>query len=228
MSILILEDNIIFARIVQRCLESNGYSDISIAESSEEALDLLDINTFDILLVDWMLPGMDGLDFVRRLRETESYEDLPIIMMTSKDQAQDVQEAAQAGIDGYILKPERGWGAEPCNLLIQRIQELTDEEEAPSDQESRADASHNTAKITRKGDLVELLVPASNTERKNVIDYVDTFLPDTNRSTIEELVETNDVLVNGDPVDASYAVGPEDRIICRLRTVESAEQSSAD
>jgi CheY-like chemotaxis protein len=105
MRILIIEDNRTMARIIERGLENEGYSDYVLVESAEEAFDALLDRSFDLFLVDWMLPGVSGLDFARLLLNSDTYGNKPIIITTAKDHSDDVREALQVGVDGYIVKP---------------------------------------------------------------------------------------------------------------------------
>lgn len=105
MRILIIEDNRTMARIIERGLENEGYSDFVLVESAEEAFDALMEQSFDLFLIDWMLPGVSGLDLARLLLDSETYGDCPIIITTAKDHSDHVKEALQAGVDAYIVKP---------------------------------------------------------------------------------------------------------------------------
>lgn len=120
MRILVIEDNRIQARIVERCLQSGGYEDFAIVGSSEEALDRLKADRgYDLLIIDWMLPGVSGLEFVRVLRESDSFRDTPIIMQTAKDRKEHLDQARQAGVDGYVVKPLLS-----CESLLKQIQKV--------------------------------------------------------------------------------------------------------
>lgn len=105
MRILIIEDNRTMARIIERGLQNEGYSDFVLVESAEEALDALMNQPFDLFLIDWMLPGVSGLDLARLLIDSETYGDCPIIITTAKDNSEHVREALQAGVDAYLVKP---------------------------------------------------------------------------------------------------------------------------
>lgn len=121
MRILVIEDNRIQARIVERCLREGGhYDDCTLVQSSEEALNRLEEDAgYDLLIIDWMLPGISGLEFVRVLRNSESFRDLPIIMQTAKDRPEHVQQALEVGVDDYVVKPLLD-----CQSLIQKIQKV--------------------------------------------------------------------------------------------------------
>lgn len=122
MRILVVEDNRIQARIVKRCLREGGFHrDCTFVQSSEEALDRLDDKEggYDLLIIDWMLPGVSGLDFVRVLRNSPSFRDIPIIMQTAKDRPEHVQQALDVGVDDYVVKPLLN-----CASLIEKVNRL--------------------------------------------------------------------------------------------------------
>ncbi len=120
MRILVIEDNRIQARIVERCLQTGGFDDFTFVSSSEEALDCLkDDRGYDLIIIDWMLPGVSGLEFVRVLRESDSFCDTPIIMQTAKDRKEHLERAREAGVDGYVVKPLLS-----CESLLNQIQKV--------------------------------------------------------------------------------------------------------
>lgn len=121
MRILVIEDNHIQARIVERCLREGHYDDYTFVESSEEALDHLESDEgYDLLIIDWMLPGVDGLAFVQALRNSNAFRDIPIIMQTAKDRPEHVQQALKAGVDDYVVKPVLN-----CESLLNKIAKVT-------------------------------------------------------------------------------------------------------
>lgn len=75
------------------------------AETAETALQMLDSTLPDLAIVDWMLPGMDGIELVKRLRRDDITEDLPIIMLTARGEEPDKLKSFDVGIDDYITKP---------------------------------------------------------------------------------------------------------------------------
>jgi DNA-binding NtrC family response regulator len=108
--ILIVEDDEIFLRPLQRTLEVAGY-DVLVAPSGEEALDALKADDVDLVLTDKRLPGMDGVELVRRLRA--DHPDLAVIVMTAYGTIESAVEAVRLGAADYLVKP-----LESAELLI--------------------------------------------------------------------------------------------------------------
>lgn len=105
--ILVADDDRMIRRIVLTKLSGLGYK-VAEVEDGQEALERLgDGATPDLLITDQLMPRMDGLQLVRRIRASEnsSIAALPIIMLTSKSQEQDVIEGLEVGMDDYVSKP---------------------------------------------------------------------------------------------------------------------------
>ncbi|MCR5847788.1 MAG: response regulator transcription factor [Lachnospiraceae bacterium] len=101
-TVLIVEDNKNTARLMEVVLTQNGYTTL-LAENGEEALKVLDEKHVDLILVDIMMPVMDGLTFTRVLRNSGSQ--IPIIMVTAKDRQDDIRKGFLTGTDDYMVKP---------------------------------------------------------------------------------------------------------------------------
>lgn len=101
--ILLVEDNRVQARATQNCLEKEH--DVVLKTSVEDALPRFAPSNFDLVIVDWGLPGESGLSFVRDLRANADFQDLPIMMQTGEDRAENVRKAVEAGVDDYVVKP---------------------------------------------------------------------------------------------------------------------------
>ena len=105
MNILIAEDEIITLRRIQRFLEKWGHRVIT-ARNGLEALEKFLSDKVDIIITDWMMPEMDGLEFVRNLkRRSNDQPYIYIILLTSKGNKEDVVQALDCGVDDYIVKP---------------------------------------------------------------------------------------------------------------------------
>ena len=85
-------------------ISRSGFSVIE-AETAEDALKVLDRGTPELIIIDWMLPGMDGIDLAKQLRSDELTKDLPIIMLTARGEEADKLRSFEVGIDDYVTKP---------------------------------------------------------------------------------------------------------------------------
>ncbi len=101
-SILIVEDEPSLVFTLQDTLQNEGY-EVFVAEKGEEALDIIDKERIDLLILDLMLPGMSGFEVCKKIRENE--HTFPIIMLTAKDQEIDKVTGLNIGADDYMTKP---------------------------------------------------------------------------------------------------------------------------
>jgi len=106
-NILIVDDSRIMRNIVKNTLKSMYNIEGSYHEASngEEAFNILQNQPCDLLLLDWNMPLLNGIDLVRRLRQLERFKQLPIIMVTSEAAKYNVVEAIKAGVNDYLIKP---------------------------------------------------------------------------------------------------------------------------
>jgi two-component system phosphate regulon response regulator PhoB len=103
-TILVVEDEAAIRDMIGMSLERAGFHWLP-AESVEEArANLVDYSP-DLVLLDWMLPGVSGLDFARQLRRDDSTRDLPVIMLTARDAEDDMIRGLEGGVDDYLTKP---------------------------------------------------------------------------------------------------------------------------
>lgn len=108
MRILVVDDSTTMRRIIGNVLTQIGISseDYDDAKDGVEALKLTNKNTYDLILTDWNMPNMDGLTFVKKLREPSSlYVNTPIVMITTEGGKSEVITALKAGVNNYIVKP---------------------------------------------------------------------------------------------------------------------------
>ena len=105
MKILIVDDFSTMRRIIKNLLRDLGFSNTSEADDGKTALPLLLSGSFDFLVTDWNMPGMTGIDLLRAVRADEKLTDLPVLMVTAEAKRDQIVEAAQAGVNGYVVKP---------------------------------------------------------------------------------------------------------------------------
>ena len=102
---LVVDDFSTMRRIIKNLLHDLGYSDVTEADDGQTALPLLKAGEFDFLITDWNMPGMPGLDLVKAVRADARLAKLPVLMLTAEAKRDQIIEAAQAGVNGYVIKP---------------------------------------------------------------------------------------------------------------------------
>lgn len=103
MKVLVADDSGVMRKIIIRSLNAVGVSDIVEASDGAEGWEQLQANPVDLVLTDWNMPNVSGLEFLRKIRESGS--DLPVIMVTTEAEKAKVIEAIQAGVTDYLCKP---------------------------------------------------------------------------------------------------------------------------
>ncbi len=103
-SLLVVDDNELNRDMLSRRLAARGYG-VRTAADGRSALELLASGRFDLVLLDVMMPGVNGLEVLGTLRRTRSVADLPVIMVTARDQSEDTVEALRLGANDYVTKP---------------------------------------------------------------------------------------------------------------------------
>jgi len=102
--ILVVEDNERNLKLVRDVLEYAGY-DVRVARTAEDGITLAVSEPPDLVLMDLQLPGIDGMEALRRLRESPRTADIPVVAVTAQAMKQDRERALEAGFNGYIEKP---------------------------------------------------------------------------------------------------------------------------
>ncbi len=103
-TILVVDDDIVSRRVVQKHLEKAGF-DVVTADNGQNALKLFDQNYFPIVLTDWMMPGIDGPQLCRLIREKKTDGYVFIILITARDSKTDIVSGLESGADDYLTKP---------------------------------------------------------------------------------------------------------------------------
>lgn len=105
MRILIVDDFSTMRRIVKNLLSDLGFSNTAEAEDGSAALLALRASPFDFVITDWNMPVMTGIELLRAIRADEKLKALPVLMVTAEAKREQIIEAAQSGVNGYIIKP---------------------------------------------------------------------------------------------------------------------------
>lgn len=103
--ILIVDDFSTMRRIVKNLLHDLGYVNTTEADDGKTAWVALQGGTFDLVVTDWNMPGMTGLDLLKNIRSDARLSTLKVLMVTAEAQRDQIIEAAKAGVNGYIIKP---------------------------------------------------------------------------------------------------------------------------
>ncbi len=105
MKFLVVDDFSTMRRIVKNLLHDLGYPNVTEADDGKTALPMLQAGGFDFLISDWNMPGMSGLDLIKAVRSDEKLKKMPVLMLTAEAKREQIIEAAQAGVNGYVIKP---------------------------------------------------------------------------------------------------------------------------
>ncbi len=122
-SIMIVDDTKFSSAVVKRLLEQEGFSDIRVAESALDGLTMLKERNADILLADWLMPGMDGLELTQLVRELNRRKNkfTYVVLLTAKEENKDLKEAFEKGVDDFVGKTTLKTHLIPRVYAAQRI-----------------------------------------------------------------------------------------------------------
>jgi len=104
MKCMVVDDSALTRRILVNSLRAIGCTNVVEAADGKQALESCTPDV-DLVITDWNMPGMSGMQFVRSLRSNPAFASLPVLLVTSRSARDDVAEAVSAGVNGYILKP---------------------------------------------------------------------------------------------------------------------------
>ncbi len=105
MKILVVDDFATMRRIIKSLLQELGYSQIQEADDGASALPMLKSGAFDFVVTDWNMPGMTGIALLKAIRAEPALKALPVLMVTAENTREQIIEAAQNGVNGYVVKP---------------------------------------------------------------------------------------------------------------------------
>ena len=103
--ILIVDDFSTMRRIIKNLLRDLGFTNTHEADDGNTALPMLKSGDFQFVVTDWNMPGMQGIDLLKAIRADDKLKSLPVLMVTAEAKREQIIEAAQAGVNGYIVKP---------------------------------------------------------------------------------------------------------------------------
>ncbi len=92
-------------RIIKNLLRDLGFTNTLEADDGTSALPMLQNGSFDFLITDWNMPGMSGIDLLSYVRADDRIKHLPVLMVTAEAKREQIIKAAQAGVNGYVIKP---------------------------------------------------------------------------------------------------------------------------
>ena len=105
MKVLVVDDFSTMRRIVKNLLRDLGFTNIQEADDGSTALPMLQSGDFDFVVTDWNMPGMQGIDLLKAIRADASLAHIPVLLITAEAKKEQIVMAAQAGVNGYIVKP---------------------------------------------------------------------------------------------------------------------------
>ncbi|MFB3816375.1 MAG: response regulator [Candidatus Methylomirabilales bacterium] len=105
MRLLVVDDSSTMRRIIRNNLKAVGYDDVLEAENGELAMARLQAEQVDIVITDWNMPVMNGLELVNAMRGCEAHRQIPVLMVTTVAEKEEILKAMQAGVTNYVVKP---------------------------------------------------------------------------------------------------------------------------
>lgn len=105
LKILVVDDFPTMRRIVRNLLKELGFENVDEAEDGQMALDKLRTGGFQFVVSDWNMPNLDGLSMLQQIRADANLAKLPVLMVTAEAKKENIVAAAQAGANGYVVKP---------------------------------------------------------------------------------------------------------------------------
>ncbi len=118
MNFLLIDDSAIIRKMVKIALKKVFKGEILEAGDGLEALNVLTMNPVDLIICDINMPNMDGMEFLSRVKETEDFKDIPVIMLSTEQGEEDIKEAMKRGAAAYLKKPVKP------DVLIKTVYEV--------------------------------------------------------------------------------------------------------
>jgi len=105
MKVLIVDDFATMRRILKNIMKQIGFSDITEADNGKNALKVLKSQKIDLILCDWNMPEMPGIEVLNTVRADDELKSTPFVMVTAEAQKENILEAVKAGVSSYVVKP---------------------------------------------------------------------------------------------------------------------------
>jgi two-component system chemotaxis response regulator CheY len=118
MKVLIVDDFATMRRILRNILKQIGFTNISEADDGKTALKKLKKDNFDLILCDWNMPEMTGLELLNKVKSDDELKNIPFVMVTAEAQKDNIVEAVKAGVSNYVVKP---FTAETISEKLQKV-----------------------------------------------------------------------------------------------------------
>ena len=118
LKILVVDDSPTMRRILLNILQKAGYTNCQEAEDGKDAMAKLMAGDFELLMTDWNMPNMNGLELTKAVRKDSKLKDIPILMVTTRNIKKDIVTAIKSGVNGYIITP---FDAKTLNEKINEI-----------------------------------------------------------------------------------------------------------
>jgi two-component system chemotaxis response regulator CheY len=124
MNYLIVEDSPAMRRVIMRAISILGDHNTLEANDGVEAIDILNNYDIDFVITDWLMPNMDGIELVNKIRNGKSKPNIPILMITTKSTKDDLIHAFQNKVDDYVVKPIN------TDIIHKKIKSIMDKKKA--------------------------------------------------------------------------------------------------
>jgi len=105
MKILVVDDFATMRRIIKNVLKQIGFTNISEADNGNSALKALKSEKFDLIMCDWNMPEMPGIELLNKIRTDDHLKNTPFVMVTAEAQKENILAAVKAGVNNYVVKP---------------------------------------------------------------------------------------------------------------------------
>ncbi|MCW8887070.1 MAG: response regulator [Motiliproteus sp.] len=123
---LIVDDTQTMRSVVRGCLKAIGIKEIVEAVNGEEAYSIVQSQQVNLIICDWAMPTMNGTELLKKLRENESYKDIPFLMLTGNADAELVSESMTLGVDAFVIKPFKPQTL--CDKVIAMLKKRTSQD----------------------------------------------------------------------------------------------------